>query len=178
MKKHKLADSAVYRWRYWLGYLALIVLFCAAITAASLYAPGGVTEAEIEALDTTNAISPSHLGSFAQTNLPFHLLQRGLFDLFGVTIYTIKLPSLILSFIAAVAVFFLLRRWFKPNVTILSLVIMTVTGQLIFFAQSFTPHILYITYAALILLFASQIGQRAKGSALWRLLLAATVGLS
>lgn len=178
MKKRELADSAVYRWRYWLGYMALIVLFCAAITAASLYAPGGVSEAEIEALSTTNAISPTNLGSFAQTNLPFHLLQRGLFSVFGVTVYTIKLPSLILSFIAAVAVFFLLRRWFKPNVTILSLVIMTVTGQLIFFAQSFTPHILYITYAALILLFASLIVQRAKGSALWRLLLATTVGLS
>ena len=99
MKKRKLADSAVYRWRYWLGYMALIVLFCAAITAASLYAPGGVTEAEIEALGTTNAISPTNLDSFAQANLPFPLLQRGLFDLFGVTIYTIKLPSLILSFI-------------------------------------------------------------------------------
>lgn len=178
VKKFTLPDSFLYRWRYQLGYGALIMLFIGAITAASFYAPGGLSQAEIDAVGVTNRLNFSDISSFAQPNLPFHLLQKALFAIFGVSIFTIKLPSLLLAIITAFAMFFLLRRWFKSGIAVLALLIMTMTGQLIFVAQHFSADIIYITYTALILLFSSLLIQRNKRLHLWHSSLALTVALS
>lgn len=173
--KKQIADWTLYKWRYILGYGSLIVLLLLAVTSAAIYAPGGITQSEIDSIAITNQLAE---GNFAVVNLPFHLLQLAGFKIFGVSILTIKLPSIILSIISAVAMFFLLRRWFKPNIAILSMLIMAVTGQFIFIAQNATPHILYVLYTALILLFATLVFQKAKRKLLWKALLAVTVGLS
>ncbi|MDO4773961.1 MAG: glycosyltransferase family 39 protein [Candidatus Saccharibacteria bacterium] len=178
MKKFTLPDSFLYRWRYQLGYGALILLFVAAITAASFYAPGGLSQAEIDAISVTNRLNFNDISSLAQPNLPFHLLQKAAFAVFGVSVFTIKLPSLLLAIITAFAMFFLLRRWFKPGIAILALIIMTMTGQLIFIAQHFSADIIYITHTALILLFGSLLIQRSKRHHFWHSSLALTVAFS
>lgn len=171
----RLVDMTLYKWRYVLGYSALAVLFLLASVLASLYAPGGLTPAEMQALATTNDLAE---GAWRIVNLPFHALQLASLTLFGVSIFTIKLPAIILSFIAIIAIFFLLRRWFAPNVTILSMLIMMVAGQFIFLSQNATPHILYVTFTALILLFVSLIIQTARFRLIWKIGLAASVALS
>lgn len=173
--KRQPAHLSLYRWRYTLGYSLLGAIFLISVTAASLYSPGGLTQAEVAAIGQTNALAQ---GDFAIQNLPFHLLQLASFSLFGVSMLTIKLPAIILSVVAAGAIFFLLRRWFKSNVAILSMLIMTATGQFIFLAQHATSQILYVTYSALILLFASLILQKAKGARIWKIGLAISVALS
>lgn len=179
MKKKTLSNLLLYRWRYALGYLTLIGIFLAVISIALLHAPGGVSQPEIDMIHQTNLLRTGiGQGNFAMPNLPFHLFQLVLFMLFGVSIITIKAPSIILSIIAALSLFFLLRRWFKPGIAVLSLSIMIATGQFIYLAQSFTPGIIYITTASLILLFASLVIQKAKFAPLWRILLAATVAAS
>jgi len=177
MKKQKI-NLFLYRWRYVIGYIALAIIFVLALVSAGLYAPGGLTQFEIDNLKPTNQISLSNPASLAIPNLPLHLLQKASLELFGVSILSIKLPSFLLAVITAVSLFFLVRRWFKPNVTILSLIIMTITGQFIFVAQSATPHILYVTYASLILLFATLITQRVQRQLLWKICLAITMALS
>lgn len=179
MKKKTLSNLLLYRWRYALGYLALIGIFLAVIAVALLHAPGGVSQPEIDMIHQTNLLRAGiGQGDFAIVNLPLHLFQMSLFMIFGVSIITIKAPSIILSIIAALSLFFLLRRWFKPGIAVLSLSIMIATGQFIYLAQSFTPGIIYITTASLILLFASLVIQKAKFAPLWRILLAATVAAS
>lgn len=173
--KQQLANLLLYRWRYIVGYGLLAMLFVLAVITASLYAPGGVTQAEITAIERTNLVAA---GNFSVPNLPLHLVQWLSFTVFGVSLFSIKLPAIIFSTIAAVALFFLLRRWFKPNVAILSMLIMTTTGQFMFLAQHATSQILYVMYSALILLFASLILQKAKGHLLWKICLAASVALS
>lgn len=173
--KQKLAHLSLYRWRYVIGYLALGALFALSVIIAGLYAPGGVSQAEIDTIARTNQLAS---GVFALPDLPFHGLQLAIFSLFGVSIFTIKLPAILFSIISAVAIFFLLRRWFKPNIVVLSMLIMAVTGQFIFLAQHGTPQILYIMYSALILLFASLILQNAKGKRIWMVALGASVALS
>lgn len=173
--KKQLADLTLYKWRYILGYGILALLFVASVAVASVYAPGGLTQLEIDSLGITNRLAA---GDFNTANLPFHLLQLASLSLFGVSIFTIKLPAIILSVIAAAATFFLLRRWFKSNIAILSMLIMTVTGQFIFIAQNATPQILYITYSALILLFVSLIIQKAKNQLFWKIGLGISVALS
>ena len=178
MKNQTLTNLILYRWRYVWGYGALILLFVAAVLTASLHAPGGLSQHEIDMIGVTNQIHINDLSTFAVTDLPFHLLQYGIFSLLGVSILTAKLPAIILSIAVAVSLFFLLRRWFRSNVAILAMLIMVATGQLIFLSQSFTSGILYVLYTSLILLFASLIVQRANRQQLWKIALAITIGCS
>lgn len=178
MKHHTLTNWTIYRWRYVLGYGALILLFIAVVTAAGVYAPGGLSQQEIDMIGVTNQVGLFKPATYAVTNLPFHLLQSLSFLLLGATIFSVKLPAIILSIAVAISLFFLLRRWFRPNVAILSMLIMVATGQLIFLSQSFTPGILYVLYTTLILLFASLVVQRAKYQQLWKISLGITLGLS
>ena len=174
MKKHFI-DLFTYRWRYVLGYGALILMLIVAILIAGLYAPGGLSLAEIKSIAPIYNWSAEAL---AIPNLPLKILQTGIFSLFGVSILTIKLPSIILAIVTSLAIFFLLRRWFKPNVAIPAMLIMVTTGQYLFTAQSATANILYVLYSALILLFASLILQKAKHALLWKIGLALSLALS
>ena len=83
-------------------------------------------------IGVTNQVGLFKPATYAVTNLPFHLLQSLSFLLLGATIFSVKLPAIILSIAVAISLFFLLRRWFRPNVAILSMLIMVATGQLIF----------------------------------------------
>lgn len=177
VKKRKVTDIFLYKWRYVLGYIFLALLYIGAVIVAAIYAPGGLTQAEIDTLSATNSLG-FKLDSLATPNLPFHLLQLAFFKLFGVSILTIKAPAVIFSIIASFAIFFLLRRWFKPSIAILSLLIMTTTAQFLFIGQNATASILYVTYTALILLFATLVLQSARASQLWRTGLALTVSAS
>ena len=178
MKTREPADLFLYRHRYIIGYSLLVVLFAFYLVVASLFLPGGLTQSEIDMVGITNQIDFSNLSSLAVANLPLHLLQLGIFSLFGVSTLTIKLPSIILAIASAIAIFFLLRRWFKPSISILSLILIVSSGQFSFVAQSFTPQILYILYSSLILLFASLVFQKAKLGKIWKICLSIAVGLS
>ena len=147
MKKQKVTDIFLYRWRYVFGYTLLALLYVGAIIISALHVPGGLSQAEIDMVNTTNHLNFSVEG-IAVTNLPFHLLQLLFFKLFGVSLLTIKAPAVILSIASSIAIFFLLKRWFKPSTTILSLLIMandwvnfysSVKAQLLAFYTSFTP---------------------------------------
>lgn len=173
--KRQLADFTLYKLRYILGYGLLGLLFVLAVTIASIYTPGGLTENEIANIEITNGIAA---GKLSVTNLPFHLTQLTSFMMFGVSILSIKLAAIICSVVAAVAIFFLLRRWFKQNIAILTMLIMTTTGQFIYIAQNATPLITYIMFTALILLFASLILQEKRSALIWKIGLALSVGLS
>ena len=109
MKKQKVTDIFLYRWRYVFGYTLLALLYIGAIIISALHVPGGLSQAEIDMVNTTNHFNFSIEG-IAFTNLPFHLLQLLLFKLFGVSLLTIKAPAVVLSIASSVAIFFLLKR--------------------------------------------------------------------
>lgn len=177
MKKQKVTDIFLYRWRYIFGYTLLALSYIGAVIVSALYAPGGLSQAEIDMVNTTNHLNLS-IDGLAVTNLPFHVLQLLIFKIFGVSLLTIKAPAILLSIISSIAIFFLLKRWFKPSTTILSLLIMITTGQFLFIGQSATVGILYIFYTALTLLFATLILQKAPRAPLWRIGLALTTAFS
>lgn len=178
MKTREPADLFLYRHRYFIGYGFLVTIFALYLVIASLLLPGGLTQGEIDMVGITDRLDFSDLSSLAVANLPLHLLQAAIFSVFGVSILTIKLPAIILAIASAVAIFFLLRRWFKPSVSILSLILIVSSGQFSFAAQSFTPQILYILYSLLILLFASLIFQKVRWGKIWKICLSIAIGLS
>lgn len=134
MKKRFITDLFLYKWRYVIGYSLLVILYFIGIVTAALYAPGGLSQAEIDTIAVTNSIH-FDLNGLSIANLPFHLLQLLFFKLFGVSLITIKAPTILLSIITGLTLFFLLRRWFKPNVSVLSMIIMVATSQ--FLSQFF-----------------------------------------
>ena len=132
----------IYRFRYYLGYVIIGLLLIGLLLFAGIYTPGGLSTQEMAAVIKSSSIDMTSISSLAVTNLPFHLLQQASINLFGVSEFSIKLPSLILAFISAIGLILLLRRWFKPRIAVLASIIAITTGQFLFIAQNGAPDIL------------------------------------
>ena len=87
MKKKTLSHLFLYRWRYLWGYSALILIFSTVISVALLYAPGGISQSEINMVARTNLLME---GNWSIVNLPLHAFQEALFLLFGFSTLTNK----------------------------------------------------------------------------------------
>lgn len=162
MSKINISELFIYRHRYFFGYCLIAISLLAVLIFAGLYSPGGITNLEEQSVITSNGIDAMHPSTFAIENLPYHLLQKASLALFGVSILSIKLPSILLAFLSAIGIVLLLRRWFKPGIGVLASLIAISTGQFIFFAQDGTPGIIYIFWAVWLLLLASLIIRREK----------------
>lgn len=174
----KLTRTPLYRWRYQIGYTAFVLVLAGVLLGAGFVIPGSLSPSELSSLITTANTNLEALLSASPINLPYHLLQHVTLSLFSVTILGIKLPSLLLGLLAAVALIFLLRRWYASSIAILSTIIMITTGQFIFLAQQGSPGILYIFWPAVILLFATLSASQAKLRYLWLVLGFAAAALS
>lgn len=168
----------IYRWRYILGYTLLGILLAGLLVFAGLYVPGGLTTPEMQSVVQSAAISFLEPATLAINSLPYYLLQAASFELFGVSTFTIKLPSLFLALISALGLIFLLRRWFKPNIAVLAAMVAVTTGQFLYVAQLGTHSILYIFWPVMLLLLGTQITRVKKLRFLWKILFAIAAALS
>lgn len=168
----------LYRWRYVISYVGIGLLLAGLLLFAGLSLPGGLSQAEMDAVVKSSSLSLSDRSTLAITNLPYHALQAGIFALFGITLFTIKLPSLILALFSAVGLILLLRRWFKPNIAVLASLIAISTGQFLFIAQLGTGSILYIFWPIALLLLGTQVTRVKKHRTIWKFLFAITAALS
>ena len=158
----KLTKSFIYKYRYFLGYAIISLGLIAVLLFAGLYLPGGLSAEETESAIKSNSINYGDAGSIAITNLPYHLLQKASFVLFGVSVFSIKLPSIILAFLSGIGLVLLLNRWFRSNIAVLGSVIAITTGQFLFIAQSGTPSVLYLFWPVWLLLLANLITTKQK----------------
>jgi len=168
----------LYRWRYVIGYSIVGILLAGLLLFAGLYLPGGLSEQEMNSVVRSATLSLDNPESLAIANMPYYAFQAGVFALFGVSIFTIKLPSLILGLLSAVGLIMLLRRWFKPNIAVLASLIAVSTGQFLFISQLGTASILYIFWPIVLLLLGTQVTRGKKFRLLWKVLFAITAALS
>lgn len=178
MKKINIASLPIYRWRYAISYVFLGLMLTLLLLLASTYMPGGLTEEETRHAVISSNLTPESLSPENIIDLPYHALQKASLLALGVSQFSIKLPSLLLGLITALALVVLLHRWFRPNVAVLTAIVVISTGQFLFIAQSGTSGILYLLWPSLMLLFATLIIQKAKWQATWYLLLVVTIALS
>ena len=87
-------------------------------------------------------------------NLPYHLIQRIVFALFGVSALTIKLPSIILGTLTILGIFILIKCWKRRNVAVLTTAIAVSSSQFLFMLQDGTPGIMF-SFVVVWLLVAS-----------------------
>jgi 4-amino-4-deoxy-L-arabinose transferase-like glycosyltransferase len=178
MAARDISKFFIYRWRYVVGYSIIGLLLAGLLVFAGLYVPGGISTDEMHSAVMSENISLSNPSSFAITSLPFHLLQSRIFDHFGVSDFTIKLPSLIMSLFAAIGLILLLRRWFSPRIAVLTSFLAITTGQFLFVAQNGSPGVSYIFWPILLLLLGTQVTRAKRGRLLWKLLFAVGAALS
>lgn len=171
-------DFLLYRWRYVLGYSLVGVILAVLLILTGLYSPGGLTAAEMTSAIKASLMSYGHFDPAMVINLPFSLLQKASFAVFGVTTLSIKLPSLVLGFLSIVGLLPLLVMWFRQNVSLITIALVVTSGQFLFIAQSGTANILYIFYAVWILLAATMISRHAQFLIVWKILLFILAALS
>jgi len=167
----------LYRHRFVIGYSILSLVFILILIFLPNIAPGGISSDEMQSV-----VHSHHLFSdsteTSMINLPYHLLQKLSISIFGLSVYAIKLPSILLGFAAGILIILLLNRWFKTNVALLSSVITVLSPIFLFLAGSGTPAILFIFWIALILWLGAKIVGEKRVSPLIFLAFVASVILS
>ncbi|MGV9001884.1 MAG: ArnT family glycosyltransferase [Candidatus Saccharimonadaceae bacterium] len=178
MAMHDFSHYFLYRWRYVIGYTFIGLLLAGLLVFAGLYLPGGLSTAEMTSVVRSASLSITDPATLAIQNLPYYAFQAAIFSVFGVSVFTIKLASLLIALVSAVGLVFLLRRWFKPNIAVLASLIAITTGQFLFIAQSGTPSVLYIFWPVTLLLLGTQITRAKRFRFLWKILFAIFAALS
>ena len=173
----KVTDYLLYRWRYILGYGVISLIVIGLMFVAGLLIPGALSQAELDSVVTSSKPLLSFDPNFI-VNLPYHLLQRASLHIFGVTTFSIKLPSLILGIASVIGMFILLRGWFRHNVAVLTTLLIITTGQFLYLSQSGSAGIVYIFWSVWLLVAALMISRRAPMGWLWKIILAGIIALS
>jgi hypothetical protein len=154
------------------------LLVGALLIFAALYVPGELSEAEVASAVSSSHIAPNQFDPSTVIDLPYALLQRISFAVFGVTTLSIKLPSLLLGLMSVVGIVLLLRQWFHENVAIIATLIIITTSQFIFASQDGTPTIMYIFLPTWLLLLAMKASRQLGRRNFWEFLLMAALALS
>lgn len=178
MAARDITNFLIYRWRYIVGYSIIALLLAGLLIFAGLYVPGGISPEEMQATIRSDSLSFSDPSTLGVTSLPFYLLQKAIFHFFGISDISIKAPALIFALFSAIGLILLLRRWFKPNIAVLTSLIAITTGQFLFIAQNGTPEILYVFWPILLLSLGTQVTRVKKGRLFWKISFAAAAALS
>lgn len=167
MGKLLVTDFTTYKYRYQIGYGLILLVLVTLLVVAGLYVPGGLSDTEMRSTVISSSISTANLASFTIIDLPYYLLQKASLAAFGITTFSIKLPSLLLGFVSATGMFLLLRRWFKHNIAVIASTLTIATGQFLFVSQNGTPSIMFIFWSIYLLLVAMLVVRNTRHSTLW-----------
>ena len=156
MKKHE-EQFFLYRYRFIIGYILLSVAFFVMLSLLPGVAPTGLSEAEMNSTVEASNLEADFIRQGNIVNLPYTALQKGSLAIFGLNLFAIKLPSMIIAVATAIFIILLLNRWFKSDVAIVGSVLTVLSTAFLFLATSGTPAIMYIFWLALVLWLGSKI---------------------
>ncbi len=176
--QHRITDFLAYRWRYILGYTIALSAVAVMLTVAALFVPHELRQGELDSAVTSGSLGTTTMVPNAVVNLPYHLLQKFSFVLFGVSTLTIKLPSILLGALTALGVFLLLKTWFHTRVAILGVALTIITSQFLFLSQDGTPLVVFPFVATWLLFVATYVTRRKIFGLLWKVLTCLAMAMS
>ncbi len=136
MKPSLLQELLLYRYRYIIGYgLFVIMLFGILLTDVGSI-PSGISTNEMVSSVQSNSLNPLKPQASDVINLPYHLLQKASIGLFGLSPLSIRIPSLLLAFLASIVLAFTLHQWFRKGIAILALLLGTISTPFITMGQT------------------------------------------
>ena len=151
MKKLKISDFWIYNFRYQIGVGILSLSYLAVIIYTLFFAPNGLTAGEIESAKTAINLNFSNFFSNNILDLPFRVLQKTSIDIFGLSNFAIKLPSVLISLFSIFFITKISGMWFSKRASIFASIVAITSSQFFFIAQNGTSEILYIFYPILLI---------------------------
>jgi hypothetical protein len=140
-----------------IGYIILGLAFVALLFGLPLIAQTGLSDAEMDSAVISYGLNADAPLEGDLVDLPYHLLQQLSITTFGLTAYSIKLPSIIIGLLLGLLFILLLNRWFKNNVSLLASCVMILSTPFLFLAGSGTPLIMLVFWPTLLLWLGSKI---------------------
>lgn len=157
MKKPALSQLFLYRYRFYIGFIILAFAYVAILFGLPLLAPNGLSESEMQSAAHSYALQPDSILKGDIVNLPYRALQKLSITLFGLNVYSVKLPSIIIGLLLGLLLILLLNRWFKNNVALLASILAVLSASFLFLAGSGTPLIMLVFWPTLLLWLGSKI---------------------
>ena len=151
MKNLKISDFWIYKFRYQIGVGILSLSYLAIIIYTLFFAPNGLTAGEIESAKSSMSLNFSNIFSKNILDFPFRFLQKTSIDIFGLSNFAIKLPSVLISLCSIFFITKISGMWFSKRASILASIIAITSSQFFFIAQNGTSEILYIFYPILLI---------------------------
>jgi len=147
----------LYRYRFHVGFILLALAYIALLFGLPLLAPNGLSESEMASAAHSYDLQPDSVLKGDIVNLPYRTLQKLSIMLFGLNIYSVKLPSIVIGLILGLLLILLLNRWFKTNVALLASILAILSASFLFLAGSGTPLIMLVFWPTLLLWLGSKI---------------------
>ena len=157
MKKLIISKLFLYRHRFAIGFIVLGAAYIGILFGLPLLAPNGLSELEMESAAESYALDFDSFFRGDIVNLPYRLLQKLSIMTFGLSIYSVKLPSIIIGTLLGCLLILLLNRWFKSNVALLASILAVLSASFLYLAGSGTPLIMLVFWPTLLLWLGSKI---------------------
>lgn len=172
MKSTLLRELTLYRYRYIISY-GLFVIFLLGLLLTDIgNIPNGISTSEMNASISSNSLNPLSPRAADVINLPYHLMQKLSIGLFGLSPFSIRLPSLILAFVASLVLAFTLHQWFRRGIAILALLLATASEPFIAMARTGTASVFYMLLLLIILLGAVKLTTKGPRTFIWKVVVA------
>lgn len=167
VKKIVISKLFLYRYRFVIGYIVLGLFFIGLLVGLPLIAQKGLSEAEIESATTSYYLGKDGILNGDLVDLPYRVLQKYSIMFFGLSAYTVKLPSILIGLLLGFLLILLLNRWFKSNVSLLASCLIILSTPFLFLAGSGTPLIMLVFWPTLLLWLGSKIQGEKKPKPLY-----------
>lgn len=157
MKKLVISKLFLYRYRFVIGFFLLALAYLGLLLWLPLLSPNGLSESEMISAAHSYALEPASVLRGDIVNLPYRILQKLSIMTFGLNIYSVKLPSIIIGVFLGLLLILLLNRWFKTNVALMASILAVLSGSFLYLAGSGTPLIMLVFWPTLLLWLGSKI---------------------
>lgn len=157
VKKIIISKLFLYRHRFVIGYILLGLAFIGLLFSMPVLAQHGLADAEMDSATSSYYLGKQGILNGDIVDLPYRLLQKLSIMIFGLTTYTVKLPSVIIGLLLGFLLILLLNRWFKNNVSLLASCLIILSTPFLFLAGSGTPLIMLVFWPTLLLWLGSKI---------------------
>lgn len=122
-----------------------------------LLSPNGLSEAEMQSAVNSYNLHFDSIFRGDIVDLPYRVLQKLSIMAFGLNIYSVKLPSIIIGTLLGGLLILLLNRWFKNNVALMASILAVLSASFLYLAGSGTPLIMLVFWPTLLLWLGSKI---------------------
>ena len=178
MKKIIISKLFLYRYRFIIGYVILGLAFVALLSTLPIFAKTGLSEAEVASATDSYYLGKDGILNGDLVDLPYRVLQKFSIVIFGLSAYSIKLPSILVGLGLGLMLILLLNRWFKSNVSLLASALMILSTPFLYLAGTGTPLIMIVFWPTLMLWLGSKIQGEKKPKPLYSFAFAITMLLA